>query len=239
MNDIGCVMKGNGQFDLGIKLGRVKTSNTGDFTYNAMSNTFSVNTMLSTNFYMSDKAMDQMGQELVNDPMADELEMSERFYIPAFDRILKGEDLTFEYEMYGEFERLPKELKKSLYFYELNMNWNPETATFLSKGMLGLGNVNDHQVNKLYTGYVELAKDRSGDELSVYLETDIGDWYFFTYSNKDKEMLTLSSLDDYNIIILEVKTSQKQAPAKKGQIEYKFDRASEEDVDNFRKRLSR
>ena len=49
-----------------------------------------------------------MGQEFVNDPMADELEMDERFYIAAFDRILKGQDLTFEYEMYGEFERLQK-----------------------------------------------------------------------------------------------------------------------------------
>ena len=237
MNNTGCVMKGNGQFVLGTNLGRVQTSNTGDFTYNAMSNTFSVNTMLSANFYMSDKAMDQMGQELVNDPMADELEMNERFYIPAFDRILKGQDLTFEYEMYGEFERLPKELKKSLYFYELDLEWNPETATFLSKGMLGLGNVKHHQINKLYTGYVELAKDRSGDELSVYLETDIGDWYFFTYSNE--LMLTRSSLDDYNIMILEVKTGQKKAPAKKGQTEYQYDLASEEDVDNFKKRFFR
>ena len=237
MNNTGCVMKGNGQFNLGLNLGRVKTSNTGDFAYNAMSNTFSANTMLYTNFYMSDKAMDQMGQELVNDPMADELEMSERFYIPAFDRILKGQDLTFEYDMYGEFEVLPKELKKSLYFYELDIEWNPETATFLTKGMLGLGNVKHHQINKLYTGYVELAKDRSGDELTVYLETDIGDWYFFTYSNE--LMLTRSSLDDFNIMILEVKTGQKKAPTNQGQADYQYDLASEEDVDNFKKRFFR
>lgn len=237
MSNTGCVMKGNGQFDLGVDLGRVKTNNTGNFTYNTMSNTFTANTMLSANFYMSDKAMDQMGQELVNDPMADELEMSERFYIPAFDRILVGKNLTFEFEMYGEFERLPKELNKSLYFYELNLEWNPETATFLSKGMLGLGNVKHHQVNKLYKGYVELVKDRSGDELNVYLETDIGDWYFFTYSNE--MMLTRSSLDDYNIMILEVKTGQKKAPAKKEQAQYQYDLASEDDVDNFKKRFFR
>ena len=116
MNNTGCVMKGNGQFVLGTNLGRVITSNMGDFTYNAMSNTFSVNTMFSANFYMSDKAMDQMGQELVNDPMADELEMNERFYIPAFDRILKGQDLTFEYEMYGEFERFAKRVEEIFIF---------------------------------------------------------------------------------------------------------------------------
>ena len=43
-----------------------------------MSNT-TANTMLFADFYMSEKAIDQMGQEFVNDPMADELEMDERF----------------------------------------------------------------------------------------------------------------------------------------------------------------
>ena len=56
-----------------------------------------------------------MGQEFVNDPMADELEIDERFYIAAFDRILKGTRLD-EYEMHGEFERLPKELEKEFIF---------------------------------------------------------------------------------------------------------------------------
>ena len=117
------------------------------------------------------------------------------------------------------------------------MEWNAESATFLSNGMLGLGNVKHHQINKLYKGYVELVKDRSGDELNVYLETDIGDWYFFTYSNE--LMLTRSSLDDYNIMIIEVKTGQKKAPTMKGQSEYQYDLASEDDVDNFKKRFFR
>ena len=46
-----------------------------------------------------------MGQDLFNDPMADELEMKESFYIPNFNRILKNEDLSFEYEMYGQFDK--------------------------------------------------------------------------------------------------------------------------------------
>ena len=116
MDNASCEMNVSGHFNLGEKLGRVETANTGNFTYNPMSNTFTANTMLFADFYMSEKAIDLMGQEFVNDPMADELEMDERFYIAAFDRILKGQDLTFEYEMYGEFERLPKELKKEFIF---------------------------------------------------------------------------------------------------------------------------
>lgn len=237
MRNVGCKMEGAGAINLGMSLGRIEMNNTGDFSYNAMSNTFKVNTMMSADFYMSDKAMSQLGQEFVDDPMADELEMDERFYVPTFNRILGSEDYTFEYEMYGEFERLPRELNKSLYFYDLSLEWNAETATFVSKDMIGLGNSYGYQINKLYKGRVELVKDRSGDELNVYLETDMGDWYFFAYTNE--LMLSRSSLDDYNLSVLEVKTGQKKMPAKKEQAQYQYDLASEEDVDNFKKRFFR
>ena len=82
--------------------------------------------------------------------------------------------------------------------------------------MLGLGNINDFQINKLYKGRLELNKDYSGDIFNVYLETDIGEWYFFTYSNE--VLLSSSSVEDYNIGILEVKSQQKKLPASKGKL---------------------
>jgi hypothetical protein len=237
MSNSGCVMKGEGKLNLGVDLGQVQLSQHGKMDYNAMSNTLKVKAMIGFDFFMADKAMLQMGEELVNDPMADELEMRETYYIPNFNKILGSSDYTFEYEMYGEFEKLPSALNKSLYFYELDLEWKPESATFLSKGMLGLGNVQKSQVNKLYKGYVELAKDQSGDNMNIYLETDIGDWYYFSYANE--LMLSRSSLDDYNLQILEVKTSQKVLPVKKGETPYQYDLASDEDVDNFKKRFFR
>ena len=48
-----------------------------------------------------------------------------------------------------------------------------------------------------------------------------------------------TSMDDYNIMILEVKTGQKKAPSKKDEAQYQYDLASEDDVDNFKKRFFR
>jgi hypothetical protein len=107
----------------------------------------------------------------------------------------------------------------------------------MSKKMLGLGNVNDFQINKLYKGRLELNKDYSGDIFNVYLETDIGEWYFFNYSNE--VLLSRSSIEDYNIGILEVKSQQKKLPASKEQAQYQYDLSSETDVDNFKKRFFR
>ena len=139
--------------------------------------------------------------------------------------------------MYGQFEKLPSTLKKSLYFYDVKLEWDQENTSIMSKKMLGLGNVNDFQINKLYKGRLELNKDFSGDVFNVYLETDIGEWYFFTYSNE--VLLSRSSIDDYNLGILEVKTQQKKLPVSKGQKQYQYDIASEVDVDNFKKRFFR
>ena len=139
--------------------------------------------------------------------------------------------------MYGQFEKLPSKLKKTLYFYDVNLEWDQENSSIMSKKMLGLGNINDFQINKLYKGRLELNKDYSGDIFNVYLETDIGEWYFFTYSVE--VLLSRSSMEDYNIGILEVKSQQKKLPASKGQAQYQYDLSSEMDVDNFKKRFFR
>jgi hypothetical protein len=237
MSNSGCVMKGEGDFNFGLDFGQVKFTNTGEFTYNAMSNTLKSTSMLSLDFYMSDKAMDQLGLELEEDPMADELELSEDYFTNNFNRILSDPDLIFEYDMFGQFDRLPNELKKSLYFYEVKLEWDPESNSLLSKNMLGLGNVNNYQINKFYSGRIELAKDNSGDLFNIYFETDIGESYFFGYSNEF--LITKSSIDDYNVEILKVKTQQKKLPTKKGEVEYQYDLSSETDVDNFKKRFFR
>ena len=237
MNNQGCLMKGEGKFNLGFDFGRVDISTTGNFRYNALENTFKTNCMLSFDFYINKDALNYMGQDLFNDPMADELEMKESYYVPNFNRILMNDDLSFEYEMYGQFNKLPSKLKKTLYFYEVNFEWNYENSSMISNKMLGLGNINDFQINKMYKGKIELNKDYSGDIFNVYLETDIGEWYFFTYSNE--LLLSRSSIDDYNLEILDVKSKQKKLSVPKDQVQYQYDISSEEDVDNFKKRFFR
>ena len=96
MSNEGCIMKGEGEFNLGLDLGQIELSTTGNFNYNAVENTLKTKCMLSLDFYLSkNDILEFMGQDLFNDPMADELEMKESYYIPNFNRIFKNEDLFF------------------------------------------------------------------------------------------------------------------------------------------------
>ena len=237
MTNSGCVMKGEGNFNLGLDLGKVESFSTGNYTYKATDQTFNAKCLLSLDFFMSQKSMEFMGNELYNDPMADELELSENYYLTNFNRILNNEDLTLEYDMYGMFEKLPKQLDRSLYFYEVSLEWDAEISALISKKMLGLGNINNYQINKLYAGTIEFNNDNAGDFFNIYLETDIGEWFYFNYSND--VLLTRSSLEEYNLEILEIKESKRKLPTSKGQTPYQFDLSSEEDVDNFKKRFFR
>ena len=237
MNNNGCVMKGEGEFNLGLNLGRVASTTTGSFVYKPVDQSFKAKCMLSFDFFMSQKSMEFLGNELYNDPMADELELSENFYLSNFNRILKDEDLTSEYDLYGMFEKLPSKLNKSLYFYEVNLEWDTEISALKSKKMLGLGNVNNYQINKLYNGRIELNNDNAGDFFNIYFETDIGEWFYFNFSND--VLLTRSSLEEFNIEVLEIKESKRKLPASKGQKPFQYDLSSEEDVDNFKKRFFR
>ena len=172
----------------------MRLSTVGNYNFNALENTFKSNCMLSLDFYMNKDAMRFMGQDLYNDPMADELEMKEKFYIPNFNRILGNKDLSVQYDLYGQFEKLPKALNKSIYFYDINLEWNQENTSIMSNKLLGLGNINEFQINKYYKGRLELNKDYSGDILNLIIETDIGEWYFFSYFNE--LMISRSSIDD-------------------------------------------
>ena len=84
---------------------------------------------------------------------------------------------------------------------------------------------------------MELNKDYSGDILNLIIETDIGEWYFFSYFNE--LMISRSSIDEFNINILDVKSQKKKLPASKGQVQYQYELSSETDVDNFKKRFFR
>jgi hypothetical protein len=69
------------------------------------------------------------------------------------------------------------------------------------------------------------------------METDMEEWYFFSYA--DGLMKVTSSLEEFNIEVLEVKTSMKELPSKKGQATYEYDITEEENVDKFKKRFFR
>ena len=69
-------------------------------------------------------------------------------------------------------------------------------------------------------GIVQVKKQRGGDLLDIYLEADANTWYYFTFSRG--QMLAVSSNDDFNKSVSELKGKNKKMNVERG-ASYRFD----------------
>jgi hypothetical protein len=62
------------------------------------------------------------------------------------------------------------------------MRWNNESNSWMSVGKIGIGSINNTQINKRVDGLIELQIKRSGDIMDIYLQLDRRTWYYFGYT---------------------------------------------------------
>ncbi|NJL15393.1 MAG: hypothetical protein HC913_21910 [Microscillaceae bacterium] len=74
---------------------------------------------------------------------------------------------------------ISKELKKSLVFSKVNLEWSEEYKTFYSVGGLRLLSIYDKIFDEEVTGFIEVRKSADGDGFSIYLQIDPDVWYYF------------------------------------------------------------
>ena len=82
---------------------------------------------------------------------------------------------------------------KSLLLSNVPLKWSHKKKAFYGKGKVGLHHILDDKFNMLLNNNstVEiLLDDKSGAELSIYLEMDDGEWYLIHYKNKRLSMLS-------------------------------------------------
>ena len=132
----------------------------------------------------------------------------------------EGDKLIAEANLHGEFKKLPDALRKTFVFNDLKMRWDNESNSYKSFGKIGISNIGNKQVNKYVDGKVQIIKKRSGDVLTIYLEIDKNNWYFFTYTRGI--MQAISSDVDFNTSIQSVKPDKRKSKAKKGTQSYQF-----------------
>lgn len=218
-----CAVYGEGKMNLGSDLGQVKLQPVGNATHNTVTQQTDFDLVIALDFYMSDKAMDV----LVEDINASTAFAGTEAARPTFQRALnelvgkeKADKLISQLTLYGSYKKFPDELKYTFFFTDVKMTWNQKTKSYISSGKLGLGSIDKTQINKFVPGTIMLERKKSGDVLSIYLELDNSKWYTFRYSNG--LMLVYSSNEKFTTIIKEVKDEDKKKEGEKGQKSYKY-----------------
>ncbi|HEY4799224.1 MAG TPA: hypothetical protein VII99_09140, partial [Bacteroidia bacterium] len=233
-----CVVYGEGKMGgLGLDLGQIKIDAVGNATHDLKTDSAAFELMMALDFFFDNSAIDKMADLISSTEGLPGVTVGSG-YEKGLRELLgkeKADKLIAEVNLYGKFKKFPDELEHTLFLTHLNMQWDKKNKAYVSKGGIGIGSVRRTQVNKMVEGKIALWKKRTGDILDIYLEADKNNWYYFRYT---KGLLTAVSSDqNFNKIIQDLKNDKKSLKTERGQTPYEFSIGSENQKNLFQRKF--
>ena len=234
-----CKTTGEGIVDLNLDFGQVDVTSVGMLSDDIKNNKKEFEGFFMLDFFFSEKAMQVMAKDIYSAP-GDGLFEYDEAYANNLGRIVgdeKGDMLMLELELKDEFVDFPKEMNHTLSFTKAKFKWDNLNKAYVAKGELWLGNINESQLNGLLDGYIIVEKGRNSDILTIYLQTEFYDEYYFQYKNG--VMRSWSTNEEFNIAISEITDAKRKAEPKKGATPYRYMSAPEDVTEKFLKSVKK
>ena len=148
----------------------------------------------------------------------------------------EADKIVSDLNSFGTVRRLPARLTYSILFSQLELIWNPVTASFVYKGDIGIFSIGDEVVNRVVPGYVEVERKPTGfGEIYMYFEMPGGEWYYFSYRNNILQ--TVSSNEGYNNEIMSMKEDKRKIQSKDEPFAYEFILSTKRKMIDFKRRI--
>jgi len=174
--------------------------------------------VLGLDFYFSEDLLNILVDELTLANLNGASVTGDKYLSALYGMLGKEEAdrVMSDLSLYGTIRRVPKELENTLFLSDVKLEWNQRLRSFVSYGPIGIGSINDKQINKYVDGYVVMEKRRGGDVLNIYLEISPNQWYYFNYNNLIMQAISsndtfnneLSELDEKKRILKQEETKQ-------------------------------
>jgi len=216
-----CIVKGDGEINLGANLGMVELQTYGNVEHHMETDSTELELVMLLDFFFAENAMELLSDDLEMANLSG-VDLSKETYTKALTGLVGMEEadkLISQINLYGGYKKIPSELLKTLLLADVRFKWNPITRSFISQGDIGIGSIYKAQINKYVNGHVQLTRKRSGNVLDIYLEID-KEWYYFNYSRN--LMQSISSNKDFNTIIREMKSDKRTFRSKDSKGAYRY-----------------
>ena len=234
-----CVMSGEGTLNFGAKYDLFEMSSAGNYIQNIDSGTVNLESILALDFHFSPEALKIMADEIRMVPTLSPVSLNSNLYSKGMKDILgvaAATQLKEDIDLFGATRNLPKEFTYELLLNDLKLYWNEPTASFRSKGKIGLGFIGPQPVNIYVDGYVEIQRRRSGDMMDIYLKANDATWYYFSYFRG--VLMTQSSNSAYNSLITTIKINDRKHPDASVRVPYTYMIAAEGRLQSFLRRMT-
>jgi len=233
-----CRIYGEGPVNLNLDFGSVKMVSAGNASHRIAEGEFDTHLLLGIDFFFSPEALYVMGAEIDSLPQLNPVDLTSPHYQLAMKDLL-GREMAIELErqlgLTGTYEEIPPKWKHTIFFNDLNLKWNQDTRSFRYKGMVGIGNIGDIQVNKKVEAYIEFVERGSGDLFDIYLRADEKTWYYIAYTPGGLQVL--SSNRSFNGIVFDLKAADRRLKGRVGQPQYVYSLAARRRLDLFLNRF--
>lgn len=222
MNTESCIIEGEGKINVDANLGQVKMNSFGKVSFNPNNDSLKINMIVALDFFLDESLWKNMMDQIIGNPSLTPVQNG-----PDYEQSIRnmtskelGDKLISELNLFGQFKKVPDELVHNIVFSDVNMYWNASKKSFITDGAFGITMIDKKQVNKYVNGSILMERSKVKDELNIYIEIDDKTWYFFSYSKG--VMRCLSSSDEFNAIITELKDDKKQSKGEKEDGPYTF-----------------
>lgn len=231
-----CSSYGEGKMDLGSKLGQVDLQCSGSITHEPNEDNILMDILLTINFKMDNAMFKYMSDQIktINSQGADINDSKTKMAITDLLDSGKVDKIYSDVTNEGKFKRLPKQLNKSLVLTDLHFKWDKNQRSLLHNGDVGVLVFNGEQVNKSATALVELNRKSGGDIITIYLEFDEVNWYYFYYRNNIMQIY--SGNKEFNDILTALDGNKRQF-SQEGLPIYQITPGTQRRVDKFKEKF--
>ncbi len=122
-------------------------------------------------------------------------------------------------------------------FSTLKFNWDNTNKAFVAKGSIATHSIFDKVVNSTVDGYVIIEKGQNSDVMTIYMQTELYDEYYFYYKNG--VMQAWSTNPYFTEAINEIKDDKRVADRVKGVQSYRYMTGADDVTEKFLKNVKK
>jgi hypothetical protein len=196
----------DGELDMGVDFDLLKYRAAATSRHKPSDTAWTFNTTFVIKLLLTDDLKEAMGQDFFEMNLdADWLDYYDTEKLDFLTTLPQVVDLKTEERLMENIETLGEFQKVKGYEYDLGLTdmkliWDENSETWRTynekAGILHLGPTSMNQTVKVVA---EFAPRASGDYFTIYLETDIEEWYYFAY--KKNVLKVVSSNEDFNQLV--------------------------------------
>jgi hypothetical protein len=166
LNTRECILRGQGELELGVTFGQLKINAAGSAQNELELNKTTIEGLISLDFPFAENALALIGSDT---------ESNSGQPVDSLANYYGGPEGLAGYQLAGQ-------VRSSFVLFNVKLEWDREKRSYVSIGKIGLAYVNGREINKMFNGYLEITKRRSGDLMDFYIEMDDSQWYYFGYT---------------------------------------------------------